>query len=83
MICLAPGTRTDIVIATTLKSLLKILLLTSPLDLPCAPCATINHKISRMPTQPDAGLLARTLFSVYQGQDMFHSRDHASYLVFN
>ena len=61
MICPAPGNCTHIVIATTLRSLLKILLLTSPLDFTRAPCATVYHNISRIPTQPDAGI--RTLTS--------------------
>jgi len=60
VICPAPGNCTHIVIATTLRSLPKILLLTSPLDLTRAPCATVYHNIRRIPTQPDAGIRALT-----------------------
>jgi len=56
----ALGNCTHIVIATTLRSLLNILLLTSPLDLTRAPCATVYHNISRILTQLDAGICALT-----------------------
>jgi len=56
----APGNCTHIVIATTLRSLPKILLLTPPLDLTRAPCATVYHNISCIPTQPDAGIRSLT-----------------------
>jgi len=58
VICLAPGNRTHIVIATPLRCLPKILLLTSPLDLTSAPCGTIYQNISRIPTQPDTAICA-------------------------
>jgi len=80
--CPAPGNCTHIVIATTLRSLPKILLLTSPLDLTRAPCSTVYHSISRIPTQPDAGIRALTLFWIFQIPDTFRSRDRASYLFF-
>jgi len=65
VICPAPGNCTHIVIAMTLRSLPKILLLTSPLDLTRAPCATVYHIISRIPTQPDAGIRSLTIISLY------------------
>jgi len=80
--CPAPGNYTHIVIATTLRYLPKILLLTSPLDLTRAPCATVYHNSSRIPTQPDAGIRSFTLFSVFQIPDTFRSRDRSSYLFF-
>ena len=83
VICPAPGNCTHIDIATTLRSLPKMLLLTSPLDLTRAACASIYHNISRIHTRPDAGIRPRTLFSVFQIPDTFCSRDRASYLLFN
>jgi len=61
VICSALGNCTHIVIATTLRSLPKILLLTSPLDLTRALCATVYHISSRIPTQPDTGIHALTV----------------------
>lgn len=59
-ICYAPGNRTHVVIAPTLRSSLNILLLMSPLDLTCVPCASIYHNDSCIPTSPDAGTLNLT-----------------------
>jgi len=79
VICPAPGNCTHIVIATTLRSLPKILLLTSPLDLTRAPCATVYHNISGIPTRPGAGI--RSLTRSYGRYDLCTCTDKSSCLT--
>jgi hypothetical protein len=56
LICPAPGNCTRIVIAKTIRSLLKIVLLTFPLELTRVPCATVYYGVRHIPTQLNAGI---------------------------